>query len=71
MSNDFQKEIAFLGIKASSSFVREPGGTSVAKRLICPLKEHLLWVRDSGTIEKLRLAQIDSARWYYDNWLVA
>ena len=71
MSNDFQKEIDFLGIKASPSFVREPEGNGVAERFIRTLKENLLWVRDFETIEELRLALIDFARWYNDNWLVA
>ena len=65
MSNDF------LGIKASPSFVREPEGNGVAERFIRTLKENLLWVRDFETIEELRLALIDFARWYNDNWLVA
>ena len=71
MSNDFQKEIDFLGIKASPSFVREPEGNGVAERFIRTLKENLLWVRDFETIEELRLALIEFARWYNDNWLVA
>ena len=71
MSNDFQKEIAFLGIEASPSFLREPEGNGVAERFIRTLKENLLWVRDFETIEELRLALIDFARWYNDNWLVA
>ena len=71
MSNDFQTEIAFLGIAASPSFVREPEGNGVAERFIRTLKENLLWVRDFETIEELRLALIDFARWYNDNWLVA
>ena len=71
MSNDFQKEVAFLGIKASPSFVREPEGNGVAERFIRTLKENLLWVRDFETIEELRLALIDFARWYNQNWLVA
>ena len=32
MSDDFQAEIAFLGIEASPSFVREPEGNGVAER---------------------------------------
>jgi len=71
MSNDFQTEIGFLGIKASPSFVREPEGNGVAERFIRTLKENLLWVRDFETIEELRLALIDFARWYNENWLVA
>ena len=71
MTNDFQKETAFLGIKASSSFERQPEGNGVAERFIRPLKEHLLWVRGFETIEELRLALIDMVRLYCDNWLVA
>jgi putative transposase len=33
MSNDFQKEIRFLGITASPSFVREPEGNGVGRAL--------------------------------------
>jgi hypothetical protein len=53
MSNDFQKEIAFLGITTLSSFVREPEGNGVAERFIRIPKENLLWVRDFETIEEL------------------
>ena len=42
MSNDFQKEIAFLGIKASSSFVRELEGNGATERFIRLLRESLL-----------------------------
>ena len=38
MSDDFQTEIAFLGIEASPSFVREPEGNGVAERFIRTLK---------------------------------
>src|SRR5512134_3604800 len=59
MSKDFQTEIAFLGIEASPSFVREPEGNGVAERFIRTLKENLLWVRHFETIEELRLALLD------------
>lgn len=71
MSNDFQSEIAFLGIEASPSFVREPEGNGVAERFIRTLKENLLWVRHFETIEELRLALLDFADWYNTHWLVA
>lgn len=71
MSNDFQSEIAFLGIEASPSFVREPEGNGVAERFIRTLKENLLWVRHFETIEDLRLALLDFAAWYNTHWLVA
>lgn len=71
MSHDFQAEIAFLGIEASPSFVREPEGNGVAERFIRTLKENLLWVRSFETIEELRLALLEFAEWYNTHWLVA
>ena len=71
MSDDFQSEIAFLGIEASPSFVRQPEGNGVAERFIRTLKENLLWVRHFETIEELRLALLDFAAWYNSHWLVA
>ena len=71
MSDDFQDEIAFLGIDASPSFVREPEGNGVAERFIRTLKENLLWVQRFETIEELRLALIEFADWYNTHWLVA
>jgi transposase InsO family protein len=71
MSNDFQSEIAFLGIEASPSFVRQPEGNGVAERFIRTLKENLLWVRYFETIEELRLALLEFAAWYNTHWLVA
>ena len=71
MSDDVQDEIAFLGIDASPSFVREPEGNGVAERFIRTLKENLLWVQRFETIEELRLALIEFADWYNTHWLVA
>ena len=71
MSDDFQSEIAFLGIEASPSFVRQPEGNGVSERFIRTLKENLLWVRHFETIEELRLALLDFATWYNTHWLVA
>ena len=71
MSDDFQAEIAFLGIEASPSFVRQPQGNGVAERFIRTLKENLLWVRSFQTIEALRQALLDFAAWYNTHWLVA
>src|SRR5512147_1049865 len=71
MSDDFQSEIAFLGIEASPSFVRQPEGNGVAERFIRTLKENLLWVRHFETVEELRLALLDFATWYNTHWLVA
>lgn len=71
MSVDFQDEIECLGIEASPSFVREPEGNGVAERFIRTLKENLLWVRTFDTIEELRIALVEFARYYNETWLVA
>ena len=39
MSEDFQRELAFLGMTSSPSFVREPEGNGVAERFIRTLKK--------------------------------
>jgi transposase InsO family protein len=41
MSDQFQKEIAFLGITSSPAFVRAPEGNGCAERFIRTLKENL------------------------------
>lgn len=71
MSHDFQTEIAFLGITASPSFVREPEGNGVAERFIRTLKENFLWVHTFDTIEQLRQGLLDFARHYNATWMVA
>ena len=69
MSNDFQREIRFLGITSSPAFVRQPEGNGVAERAIRTLKEQLLWVRHFATIEELRLALAEFAALYNATWL--
>lgn len=54
MADDFQQELAFLGIASSPSFVRAPEGNGCAERMIRTLKEQLLWVRTFETVEELR-----------------
>ena len=56
MAEDFQREVRFLGILSSPSFVRQPEGNGVAERAIRTLKEQLLWVRHFATVEDLRQA---------------
>ena len=69
MSNDFQREISFLGIASSPAFVRQPEGNGVAERAIRTLKEQLLWVRHFATVEELRLALAEFAALYNATWL--
>jgi transposase InsO family protein len=54
MAEDFQREIAFLGIEASPSFVREPAGNGVAERFSRTLAEQLLRVRTFHSLEDLQ-----------------
>ncbi len=56
MSDDFQNEIKCFGITSSPAFVRQPEGNGVEERAIRTLKEQLLWVRHSATVEELRQA---------------
>ena len=52
MSNDFQAEIAFLGMESSPAFVRQPEGNGCVERFIRTLKEQLLWVRTFRNVEE-------------------
>jgi len=70
LSDDFQGELAWLGIESSPSFVRAPEGNGVAERFIRTLKENLLWVRTFETAEELRLALLEFKRLYNENWLI-
>jgi putative transposase len=70
MSDDFQAELAFLGMASSPSFVREPEGNGVAERFIRTLKENLLWVRHFATVVELIEALREFKRRYNDQWLI-
>ncbi len=70
MSDDYQKELCFLGIESSPAYVREPEGNGVAERFIRTLKERLLWVRYYATIEELRLALLEFKEKYNRQWLL-
>lgn len=70
LADDFQREIAFLGIESSPSFVRAPEGNGCAERIIRTLKEQLLWVRNFETIEELRQALQAWRSLYNAQWMV-
>ena len=70
VSDDFQNEIAFLGVQTSPSFVREPQGNGCAERFIRTLKENLLWVKHFSTVEELRLALLEFRDTYNQQWLI-
>jgi transposase InsO family protein len=70
VADDFQRELAFLGIASSPAFVREPEGNGCVERFIRTLKENLLWVRGFATIEELRLALHAFKDSYNQTWIV-
>ncbi|WP_243313947.1 IS3 family transposase, partial [Fundidesulfovibrio agrisoli] len=70
ISEDFQREIAFLGIKDSPSYVREPQGNGIAERFVRILKENLLWVRRFQAFEDLRLGLLAFKDTYNRQWRI-
>jgi putative transposase len=70
VADDYQRELAFLGIESSPAFVREPEGNGCVERFIRTLKENLLWVRRFDTIEELRLALHAFQAIYNQTWIV-
>ena len=70
VSDTYQKELRFLGIKSSPSFVREPQGNGIAERFVRTLKENLLWIRRFDTVEELRLALLTFKNVYNLKWMI-
>ena len=70
MSDHFQGELRFLGIRSSPSFVAAPEGNGCAESFIRTLKEQLLWVETFETVEQLRLALLAFKDRYNEAWLV-
>jgi putative transposase len=70
VADDFQTELAFLGIESSPAFVREPEGNGCVERFIRTLKENLLWSQRFATIEELRQALHAFQDTYNRTWIV-
>jgi putative transposase len=70
LSDDFQRELSFLGMVSSPSFVREPEGNGCAERFIRTLKEQVLWARTFATVEELAEALREFKREYNERWLI-
>jgi putative transposase len=70
MSDDFRRELTFLGMESSPSFVRAPEGNGCAERFIRTLKENLLWVRTFATVAELAQALSEFKRTYNERWLI-
>lgn len=69
-SDVFQKELTFLGIESSPSFVRSPEGNGCSERFIRTLKEQFLWLHTFRNTEELRLGLLEWKRLYNEHWLV-
>lgn len=67
VSHAFQGELAFLGIKSSRSYVREPEGNGCSERFIRMLKEQLLRLRRFATIDELFEALHDFRKLFNEN----
>jgi transposase InsO family protein len=67
-SDDFQREIVFLGLESSPAFVRAPEGNGCAERFIRTLKEQLLWLRFFATVDELNQALADFRVRYNQRW---
>ncbi len=70
MSDDFQREIRFLGLESSLAFLREPEGNGSIERFFRTLKEQLFWMRHPDTLEELADALEELRQRYNDQWLV-
>jgi putative transposase len=70
LSGEFQRELAYLGMTSSPSYVREPEGNGCAERFIRTLKENLLWVRPFATVAELAAALGAFKRQYNEHWLI-
>ena len=70
LSDHFQEELRFLGIRSSPSFVAAPEGNGCAERFIRTLKEQPLWVEHFETVEELRQALLAFKQRYNQHWLV-
>jgi putative transposase len=70
VSDDFQAEVAFLGLESSPAFVREPEGNGCVERFIRVLKENLLWQRRFDTVEHLRQALHAFKDAYNQGWIL-
>ncbi len=70
VADDFQAEVAFLGLESSPAFVREPEGNGCAERFIRVLKENLLWPCRFDTVEDLRQALLAFKDIYNRTWIL-
>jgi hypothetical protein len=70
MSDDFQQELALLGMTSALSFVLEPEGNDIVERFIPTLPANLLWVRSFATVGDLVASLREFRLLYNEQWLI-
>lgn len=70
VADDFQAELAFLGLESSPAFIREPEGNGCVERFIRVLKENLLWFKRFQSVEDLRRALHAFKDAYNRGWIL-
>lgn len=70
VSDDFQREIRFLGMESSPAFVHAPEGNGVVERFFGTLKEQFLWCHDCRTLEELNEQLQQWRQRYNEQWLI-
>ena len=70
LGDDSQRELRFLGMVSSPSFVREPEGKGCAERFIRTLKEQLLWVKAFATLAELVEGLRGFKKIYKEQWMI-
>ena len=71
ISDVYQKELKFLGMTSTPSFVAEPQCNGVSERFIRTLKEQLLWLKHFASVDELNKALSAFKERYNQTWLVA
>jgi transposase InsO family protein len=70
MSDLYQEELRFLGIRSTPAFIGEPEGNGCAERFVRTLKEQLLWLFHFPTIQELNTALQAFRERYNHTWLI-
>lgn len=70
VSDDFQREVRFLGMESSPAFVYAPEGNGVIERFFRTLKEQFLWLHDCHTLEQLNERLEQWRQRYNEHWLI-
>lgn len=70
LSDYFQNEVRYLGLKSSPAFVRQPQGNGVVERFFKTLKEQLLWLHMYSSVEDLYKAVAQWIKNYNEHWMV-